>query len=368
MPKGKIRFAIIGCGRVAGNHLAALHKIPDAQLVAVCDLVEERASKYGKEYDVPAYTDYHKMLSVHDVDAVCVITPSGMHPEHVIDVISRYGKHIVVEKPMALRLSDAYAMGDAADKAGVRIFPVYQNRYNKAVAAIKKRVDDGVLGRIALASVRLHWCRPQRYYDLSEWRGTWAMDGGAFTNQGIHYLDLLLHLVGDVSQLYSVTATQFVNVEVEDTGVATLRFKSGTLGSVEITTAARPDDAEATISLLGENGSAVLAGLAANRLSIFTPEPELCSTSSESIPNAYGFGHEPFIADVVTDLQGGKRHPVSFQEGLRAIRLLNALYRSAEDGVPVDLDDEPQSARLGARDNRLASLYTTSAPSDQVSR
>jgi predicted dehydrogenase len=357
-----VRFAVIGCGRVAGNHLEAITTLDRAELAAVCDLVPERADAYAQRYGVPAYTSYHTMLQREHVDVVHIVTPSGMHPTHVVDVIQRYQKHIVVEKPLALRLSDAGQMQQAAEDAGVKIFPVYQNRYNRAVQAVRQAILQGDLGKIAVASVRLHWCRPQRYYDLSPWRGTWAMDGGALTNQGIHYLDLLLYLVGEIEQVSTLTATQFVQVEVEDTGVAAVRFSNGALGTVEITTAARPDDREASISILGEHGMGIIAGLGANQLTVWTPDPSLCARASEQIPNAYGLGHTPLIAGVIADLLDGVPHPLSFKEGVRTIRLLNALYRSAEDGVPVRLNDNLSSHALGRYDEALHALYRAPMP------
>lgn len=364
--KKELRFAIVGCGRVAGNHLHALKQIPGAVLVAVSDIVPERARAYSEQFGVPWFEDYHEMLQRVETDVVNVITPSGMHATHVIDVIEKYKKHIVVEKPMAMRLSDVALMKAAAAKAGVKIFPVYQNRYNKAVQAVKVALSGGILGKIAVTSMRLHWCRPQRYYNLSPWRGTWSMDGGAYTNQGIHYIDLLLYLGGAIESVFSQTATRLVTVEVEDTGVAVLRFANGALGTIEATTTHRPDDKEASITILGENGNCTLAGLAANKLVSWTPDPALCQAVSEDIPNAYGFGHKPFLADVIADLQGVRTHPVSFDEGTRAIQLLNALYRSAEDSAPVRLEDNLSSARLGRHDEKLFNMYL--APSLKVAR
>ena len=355
--KPNLRFAIIGCGRVAGNHLTALKEQPGATLVAVCDIVPDRARAYSTQFGIPWYEDYHTMLQREQVDVVNVITPSGMHPTHVLDVVRTYRKHVVVEKPLAMKLADIPAMKSAATEAGVKIFPVYQNRYNKAVVAVRKAVSAGALGKIAMASMRLHWCRPQRYYKLSPWRGTWSMDGGAYTNQGIHYLDLLLHLNGDVESVYSRIGTQLVTVEVEDTGVAVLRFSNGSLGTVESTTTHRPDDKEASITILAENGNCTIAGLAANKLTSWSLDPSLCATVSEEIPNAYGLGHKLFLADVVADLQGIRPHPISFDDGSRAIRLLNALYRSAEDGKPVDLSDNLGSAKFGRHDEKLFNLY-----------
>lgn len=356
---GTVRFAVIGCGRVAGNHLQAIRELPRAELVAVCDLNPERADPYGRQYGVPQYANYHAMLTQEAVDVVCILTPSGMHPTHAVDVMRRYRKHVVIEKPMAMRLADLDALRQAAAEAKVKVFPVYQNRYNKPVRAVRAALLEGRMGRPVMGTVRLRWCRPQRYYDRDPWRGTWSLDGGALTNQGIHYLDLLLYLMGDVEQVCAMTATQLVKVEVEDTAVAALRFASGALGVIEVTTAARPDDFEASVSVLTEGGAGVLGGLTANRLLTWTMDPAACEQHSEEVPNAYGNGHRPLLADVVADLLDGVPHPISFQEGARAIRFLNALYRSAEDNRPVMLKDSPVSRLLGREDQALHALYLT---------
>lgn len=355
----EVRFALIGCGRITGNHLDVLSTLSRATIAAVCDLVPDRARAYGERLGVQWYTNYHEMLASERVDVVSILTPSGMHALHALDILERYGTHLIVEKPPALRIGDLTRVQDAASAAGCRLFPVYQNRYNKAVRKVSSEIQDGALGRPLLGSVRVRWCRPQRYYDQSVWRGTWELDGGCATNQGIHYVDLLLHLMGDVDTVYASTATQLVNVDVEDMLVASLRFRNGALGTIEITTAVRPDDFEAEISVLGDGGSAVIAGLAANRLVLFTPDPGQCVASSEEIPNAYGLGHRPFLEDVVAELLDGVPHPISWSEGERAVRLLSAMYRSAEDGAPVKMAEQPASALLGQYDSMLCEPYLT---------
>jgi UDP-N-acetyl-2-amino-2-deoxyglucuronate dehydrogenase len=359
------RFALIGCGRVAGNHLDAIARLPDAEVVAVCDLEGARARTYAEAYGVPWYTNYHTMFAAESIDVASIVTPSGMHPRHALDVIARYGKHVVIEKPVALRLQDLDMLRRAADDAGRRIFPVFQNRYNVAVRKVHDELRDGALGRLVAGTVRLRWCRAQRYYDQSIWRGTWALDGGCLTNQGIHYLDLLLLLMGDVETVFAFKATALARIEVEDTLMSTVRFANGALGQIEVTTAARPDDVEAEISILGEKGTAVIAGLSANRLAVWTPAPSACAECSEDIPNAYGFGHRSFYADVVRDLRGGCPHPISFAAGERAVRLLNAIYRSTEDGVPVSLDTRPASSLLGQPNPALECRYVTPLPDDR---
>lgn len=357
-----VRFALIGCGRIAKNHVGPMTELPNAELVAVCDLKEERARALSEKCGVPMYTNYHRMLLKEQVDVVSILTPSGMHSAHAVDIMRRYRRHVVIEKPMALAWDDLARMKAVADEHELKIFPIYQNRYNKAVQKVRHDLMSGALGRPVLGTVRVRWCRPQRYYDRDPWRGTWAMDGGALTNQGIHYLDLLQYLLGDVESVTARIATQLVNVKVEDTAVATLRFKNAAVGVIEVTTAARPDDFEASVSVLAEKGTAILTGIACNQLSTYTLDPAAAAACSEEFPDAYGYGHWPFFGDVISDLLGGRPHPISFDEGTRAIRFLNALYRSAENNSEVRLDEDVASCNLGCPDPKLSALYETPLP------
>lgn len=356
---GSVQFAVIGCGRIAGNHLSAIQEAPRAELVAVCDLIRDRAEGYGQKFGVPTYTNYRSMLQREEVDVVCILTPSGMHPTHAIDIMTRYGKHVVVEKPLALRLADLEAMREAGLRVGAKIFPVYQHRYNKAVRTVRAGFLGGAMGKAVLGTVRVRWCRSQSYYDRDPWRGTWSLDGGALTNQGIHYLDLLLHLMGDVEEVSGVITTRLLKVEVEDVAVATLKFSNGAVGLVEVTTAARPHDFEASVSVLAEKGTAVLGGIACNELWTWTLDPDACPKQSETFANVYGHGHHPFFKDVVADILDGVPHPISFQEGAGALHLLNAIYRSAEEGRAVRLEGEHASLRFGQPSPSLHSLYLT---------
>lgn len=362
---GKVKFAIIGCGRISYRHIEAIQANSDAQLVALCDLNLERANEMNKTAHVKVYEDYREMFSTEDIDVACIMTPSGMHAEHAIDVITRYGKHIVLEKPMCLRVSDGLKLIDTARSKGVRLFIVHQNRFNKAIQKIKTAIDNELIGRIALATVRIRWSRGQAYYDRDPWRGTWALDGGALTNQAIHHIDLLRWLTGNVKSLSAVAKTQFVNVAVEDTACAWLKFENGSLGAIEATTATRPmnRDLEASISILGENGTVIVEGAAVNKLTLWTFDDSDTSEYSEDPPNVYGFGHNHIIDNIVDVLRNGGEPLVSAEDALESIRLLSGLYRSIEmNGREVVLQDEPVSERLGVVDagsEKIADLYRT---------
>lgn len=361
-----INVALIGCGRIAGHHCRSIAEVDGVELAAVCDLEIEKAEAYANEFGVPAFSDYRKMFEdVPGIDIAAVITPSGMHFEHGIEVIRNFGKHVVMEKPTFMRprqLHDAYA---AADKAGTHIFPVFQNRYNKAVRRVKKALETGELGDIRTVSVRLRWCRPQRYYDLAPWRGTFSHDGGALTNQTIHHVDLLRHLGGDIETVNATMRTLGAEIEVEDTTVASLTYASGAVGTLESTTAARPDDFEASISFVCSEGLAQIGGIAVNELQVFTPDPAACAANSEDFKGieghgaVYGFGHTEMYRDIVADFRGEAAYPVDRADCLRTLELLHAFYRSDEAGGWVTVDGNASSERLGRPNDAISNLYRT---------
>lgn len=352
---------IIGCGRIAGHHCRSIAGANGARLGAVCDLVPERAEAYGTEFGVPSYRSYHEMIHDHpEINTVAVITPSGMHREHALEVIAMYRKHVIVEKPTLLRPSHVDELYAAAESAGVRVFAVFQNRHNLAVRRVLSGIADGELGTVRSVAVRVRWCRPQRYYDLAPWRGTWAMDGGCLTNQGVHHVDLLRQFVGEIDQVCSVHRTLGATIEVEDTAVAVLKARSGAIGTLEITTAARPSDFEASISLVCENGLAQIGGIAVNELQVYSPDPSACATHSEDFSgNVYGAGHAQIYRDIVASLHGAQPYPVSREDAVATIRLLNAFYVSDERGGWVDVAAAGDSERLGRPDEALSVLYRT---------
>lgn len=362
----KLNIAVIGCGRIAGHHCRNIARNEGLNLSAVCDLDLAKAEVYGKEFSVPFYENYRLMMDKHpDIDVVAIITPSGMHYEHAKEIVLNYKKHVIVEKPTFLRLTHLKEIYSCAQTAGVQVFPVFQNRYNKAVQRVKKALTNGELGDTRIFSVRVRWCRPQKYYDLSAWRGTFAMDGGAITNQGVHHIDLLRYLGGEVEEVSTQMRTFGAEIEVEDTCVSTLKFKNGAVGTLEITTAARPDDFEASISVVGSKGLAQIGGIAVNELQVFTlegnnnSESEKCEHSEDFSKCVYGNGHEMLYQDIVNHFNGTKVYPVSQSDTFKTLSLLHSFYVSSEKGVSVKPDESLESARLGEENDQLAKLYRT---------
>ena len=358
-----VKVALIGCGRIAGHHARSIAETPGIELAAVCDLAIEKAEAYAAEYGAQAYADYHAMLVAHpEIDVVAVITPSGMHREHALDVIRLHRRHVIVEKPTFMRPSHVREAYAAAAEAGVQLFAVFQNRHNRAVQRVARGLRDGELGRLRAAAVRVRWCRPQRYYDLAPWRGTFSLDGGCLTNQGVHHIDLLRKLGGDVLRVASTLTTLGADIEVEDVAVGAMTFASGAVGTIEVTTAARPLDYEASISLVCEHGLAQIGGIAVNELQIYTPDPDACTASSEDFSgNVYGYGHGQIYRDIAASLLHDVPYPVDEADALATIRLLNAFYVADETGQWVDVERAGDSARLGRPDEALADLYRTPA-------
>jgi UDP-N-acetyl-2-amino-2-deoxyglucuronate dehydrogenase len=349
-----IRFGLLGCGRIAKRHSELLGggHIDRASLVAVCDPVRERADAIASKFGVPAHYDIDDFLARKDIDAVAVLTPSGMHPRHVI-ACAKAGKHVVVEKPMALRLQDADDMIRACDEAGVKLFIVKQNRFNVPVVKAREALEAGRFGRLILGTVRVRWCRDQAYYDHDEWRGTWAYDGGVLTNQASHHVDMLEWFFGDVVSVHARALTALAKIETEDTAVATLKFRNGALGIIEATTAARPTDLEGSLSILGEKGTVEIAGFAVNQIRHWRFVDELASDKdviekfSVNPPNVYGFGHQAYYQHVIDCLLNQHAALVDGLEGRKSLELISALYESIETGHEVPLRFTPRLSRLG---------------------
>ena len=355
-----INVAMIGCGRVAGHHTRSIRKVSNVQLVAVCDLVEEKAKELASSENVSAYINYHDMFAKHpEIDVVGICTPSGMHYEHSLEMIQQYQKHVVIEKPTVMRISKGLQLSKAAAQHKLKIFPVFQYRFNKSVQFVRKATQSKEMGDLVLGTIRLRWCRPQRYYDRAPWRGTYALDGGALTNQGVHLLDLLRYLAGEVKWVYADIATLGANIEVEDTGIVILEFENGGRGVIEITTAARPDDFESSISILGSKGLAMVGGWATNELLTYSPKPDEEEKNSEIFPDVYGFGHQEIYSGVYNALANMGKPSVEFEDAMKSIQLLHAIYHSAENHERIYIKDREESKFLGITNEELANLYRT---------
>ncbi|KWV59460.1 oxidoreductase [Bradyrhizobium macuxiense] len=349
-----IRFGLLGCGRIAKRHSDLLggHHIQGASLVAVCDPIRARADAIAGKLGVAAHHEMDEFLARKDIDVVAVLTPSGLHPAHVI-ACAKAGKHVVVEKPMALRLQDADDMIRACDQAGVKMFIVKQNRFNVPVLKAREALEAGRFGKLILGTVRVRWCRDQAYYDQDNWRGTWAYDGGVLTNQASHHVDMLEWFFGDVVSVHARATTALAKIETEDTAVATLKFRNGALGIIEATTAARPTDLEGSLSILGERGTVEISGFAVNQIRHWRFVDELSSDKdviekfSVNPPNIYGFGHQAYYHHVVDCLVNQRSALVDGLEGRKSLELISALYESIETGAEVALRFTPGLSRLG---------------------
>jgi len=349
-----INFALVGCGRISKRHSELLgeNQIAGAQLVAVCDKIVSKAQVIADKYSIPVYSCLHDMMKAEKIDVVVVLTESGLHAQHTIE-LAPYGAHVVVEKPMALTLDDADAMIEACDKHGVKLFVVKQNRFNVPIVQLRKALDQGRFGKLIMGTVRVRWCRPQAYYDQDSWRGTWAYDGGVLTNQASHHVDLLEWMMGDVESVFAKSKHALADIEAEDTAVVILKFRNGALGVIEATTAIRPKDLEGSISILGETGSVEVGGFAVNEMKTWNFSATLDGDSdviekySVNPPNVYGFGHQAYYEHVVDCLDNDTAQLVDGLQGRKSLELINAIYESIETGKEVALRFTPKYSRLG---------------------
>lgn len=354
--KIKIRFAIVGCGRISKRHgeLLGLNQIKNASLVAVCDINMDKAKTLGNQFNLPYYTDMDEMMSKENIDIVSVLTESGNHAKHVIN-LAKYGKNIIVEKPMALTIDDADDMIMACQKHNCRLFVVKQNRFNVPVVKLKEALDNQRFGKLFMATVRLRWCRDAEYYNQAPWRGTWAMDGGVLTNQASHHIDLLEYMMGRVDSVYAKGIKALANIEAEDTAAVILKFRNGGIGIIEATTAVRPRDLEGSLSILGEKGTVEIGGFAVNKMLHWNfqekldGDDEVFEKYSVNPPNVYGFGHQAYYDHVIDCILNNKEQMVGGLEGRKSVELISAIYESMETRKEVFLRFKPEHCKLGGR-------------------
>lgn len=337
-----IRIALVGCGRISRNHFGAIEQhSPDMQLVGVCDIDPEVARNHSLQYEVPGFTDLLEMLEEVKPDALSICTPSGLHPHHTA-IAARCGVHVITEKPMATRWQEGLRMVRACDEANVRLFVVKQNRRNSTLQLLKRAMEERRFGRIYMVNINVFWTRPQDYYDSAKWRGTWELDGGALMNQASHYVDLIDWLIGPVADVQAMTGTLNRNIEVEDTAVLNIRWRSGALGSMCVTMLTYPKNYEGSITIIGEKGTVRVGGVAVNDIQTWEfadkrDYDEQVAKANYETASVYGFGHPLFYDNVVQALRGRAEAETDGREGLKSLEVLIAAYRSARDGRTVSL-------------------------------
>jgi UDP-N-acetyl-2-amino-2-deoxyglucuronate dehydrogenase len=327
-----LNIGLIGCGRISKNHFEAIAAQPDAQCIACCDIIEDRAKEAAKKYNIPTWTtNYEEMLSDPNIDLISICTPSGLHPEHGI-VAAKAGKHVLIEKPMACRLAEADELIKTCHQAGVKLFVVLQNRLNPSIQLVRRAFEEGRFGQIYMITSNVFWTRPQDYYDMAPWRGTWELDGGAFMNQASHYVDMVQWFGGPIKEVKSLTATLARNIEAEDTGSAIIRFKNGAIGSINVTMLTYPKNLEGSITILGEKGTVRISGTSMNKIEHwefadkedYDAEIEKHNTNPTSV---YGFGHSGYYRNVIDSLQGAANLISNGPEGRKSLFLLEQIYK-----------------------------------------
>jgi UDP-N-acetyl-2-amino-2-deoxyglucuronate dehydrogenase len=350
----KTKFALVGCGEIAKKHVHVIQNcLQNAEIVGLCDVAIEKAQKFADQTHACAFSSVKEMMDKigNEIDIINILTPSGTHHQSIMDAVE-YGKPIVVEKPIALRLDEADEIIRACDNHHVKIFVVHQNRYNVPVIKAREALEEGRFGKLVMGTIRLRWKRDQAYYDSANWRGTWAYDGGVFTNQASHHIDMLTWFMGPVEQVKAIGTTRLANIECEDTGAALFKFSNGAIGIVEATTAVRPKDLEGSISILGEKGSVVIGGFFMNELTTWEfaerqPIDDVIFEKYGKNPQGWGYNLGEYLKDVITSIEKNKAGLVDGLEGRKSLELISAIYESIETGNEITVRFHPKKCKLG---------------------
>lgn len=344
-----MKYALIGCGRIATNHIKAVinNKL---NLVAVCDILPEAMEKLlasnglNKDIRIKRYTDYKKMIQCHpELQLISIATESGIHAEIALYCIDRR-INVIIEKPIAMSIEDADEIIRRSKKVGVKVSACHQNRFNIAVQKMHKAIEDGKFGKLSHGSIHVRWNRNHEYYNQALWRGKWASDGGALMNQCIHGIDLLRWMLGnDVDEVYGAIGQQFHNyLETEDIGMAVVKFRNGAIGTIEGTVNVYPQNLEETLYLFGENGTAKLGGKSTNTIDVWkfadvNYENGYSQGFSEETSNVYGNGHISLFADMISAIEKDEEPYVNAVDGRNALEMVLAIYKSQKTGQPVKL-------------------------------
>lgn len=343
-----MKYALIGCGRIAVNHMkAAINN--ELEIVAVCDVLEEKMeellAKYGLEKDesIKRYTDYKKMVEELQPELASIATESGIHAEIAMYCIEK-GVNLIIEKPMAMSIEDANKIIDLAEKKNVKVSACHQNRFNVAIQKLRKAVESGRFGKLSHGSIHVRWNRNAGYYEQAPWRGTWEQDGGALMNQCIHGIDLLRWMMGDeIEEIYGATRQQFHDyLEAEDVGMAVIKFKNGAIGTIEGTTNVFPKNLEEALYIFGENGTVKIGGTSTNNIDVWdfaveTEEDQENKGLEEETSNVYGNGHTSLFADVMDAIENDRKPYVDAVAGRNALEVVLSIYKSQKTAAPVKL-------------------------------
>lgn len=328
-----INVAIIGCGKIAEKHAIILtsKKIDQFNLVAVCDINKKKAKNFGKKFNINFYHDIEILLKSINVDLVVICTSSGHHYANAMTV-SKYKKNIVIEKPICLDLLEAKKIVKIYNKNRNKLFVVMQNRLNPLMKLLKEVVEKNLLGKISSLSIRVWWCRDQNYYDQAAWRGTWKSDGGIFMNQGIHHLDMMTWLMGPVNSLVAMIKKRLVKIETEDVGTSVLEFKNGVLGTIEVSTALRPQNFENSITVLGKYGNIKIGGLYMNNLEVFNLKSKMKSkTLLKKYKKNKDNNHFLFYQSVFNSISKrnfSKKNYIDGNEAIKSLEIVHGIYQS----------------------------------------
>jgi len=338
----KIRFALVGCGRIAQSHFGAIEKHAGrCELTDVCDTDPKALAAATQKTGATGHASLAGLMESTAADCVVLATPSGLHSGQAIRIAAS-GRHVMTEKPMATRWQDGLDMVKACDATGVHLFVVKQNRRNTTLQLLKRAIEEKRFGRIFMVNINVFWARPQAYYDSAKWRGTWELDGGAFMNQASHYVDLLDWLIGPVQSVQAMTGTLARDIQVEDTGVLNVRWRSGALGSMNVTMLTYPKNLEGSITILGERGTVRVGGVAVNDIQLweFADQRDYDSQVKDAnyqTSSVYGFGHPLYYDNVIKVLRGEAEPETDGREGLRSLEVIIAAYLSARDGKTIAL-------------------------------
>ncbi|MCI9598832.1 MAG: Gfo/Idh/MocA family oxidoreductase [Firmicutes bacterium] len=343
-----MRYALVGCGRIATNHMKAAmnNKI---EIVAVCDVLpekmEELLTKHGleKEKNIKRYTDYKELIEEEQPELISIATESGKHAEIALYCIEK-GVNLIIEKPMAMSIEDADKIIKLSAQKNVKVSACHQNRFNVAIQELRKAIESGRFGKLSHGSIHVRWNRNKGYYDQAKWRGTWEEDGGALMNQCIHGIDLLRWMMGDeIDEIYGATRQQFHDyLEAEDVGMAVVKFKNGAIGTIEGTTNVYPQNLEETLYVFGEKGTVKIGGTSTNNIDVwdFTDEREEDHKNKgleEETSNVYGNGHTSLFADVIDAIENDRTPYVDAVAGRNALEVVLAIYKSQKEGVTVKM-------------------------------